>query len=894
LAARGRAPAAQPHRPGLLASKLVAPEPAHGTVLRPRLLDLLSRELQHCPLTLLSGPAGAGKTALAASWLTSRRNGEPVAWLTLDYLDDDPATFWNYVVEALVGVGVDLSEVPPLAVGEPPPPWVVPRVVTGVTAGPRPVVLVIDNADHLTNPSIAAGLDLLVTNAAAGLRLVLCSRADPALPLHRYRLAGTLGEIRADQLAFTAEETAQLLAAAGVPVPTEVARDLQAETQGWAVGLRLAAGPLKQGVPPERLVTSLAHDDGSVAQYLFAEVLQGQPAGVRRVLLRTSVTAELWPDLVDRLCGHRNVRHLLAGLAHANAFVEEAPGAPGGFRIHPLFREMLQGQLDVEQPGEFARLHSLCAAWYAEAGRPQVAIGHAVAAEDWECVTRLLIDNLLVCHLLAHGSDAVLGGVQALPLRLPGARAAVIRTVAAVAAGQEVAATDLAAASQAQEDDGAGPDSRLRLSAVLAVLAASPETDVAPSTFLRRVDAAAALVAGLPDQGGEARHECAAVLADLRARAVLRSDSSLAELLAGLRAASAAAQIAGSRRLRRRAVASLALVEAVAGNLTRALRLAEEAECSAVEDGFEGQLSEPAAATALAWVHLRRYSLLEAREWLGVARARERNSRRVGVEVPPMNAVLQAQQFRLRHEYDQAESVLRPHLSGRRLPRWVADHVVSELVRLAVARGHVQEGLSILRDEGDDDAWSRRLEATVHLVSGAGSDVDVDVDVDDEPSRSPAAAVEGAVVRACQLLEGGNVPAAADELAGALERARPELLRWPFIDVPPQGRRLLRSHPRLQALGAWVNPSSGAQPRSLAHAVPEAVPGPDVVQELSSREMEVLRYLAEMLSTAEIAATMFISVNTVRTHIRSILRKLGVGRRNQAVRRARERGLLLL
>jgi LuxR family maltose regulon positive regulatory protein len=854
---------------------------------RPRLVGLLTRELQHSPLTLLSGPAGSGKTVLAASWWKSQGMGRPVAWLTLDYLDEDPATFWNYVVKALVGAGVPLSDVTELAAGEPPPPWLVPRLASEIGSLPRPVVLIVDNADHITNREIVAGLDVLVTNAGRSLRLVLCSRADPPLPIHRYRLAGTLGEIRTDELAFTAEETRELIAAAGVPVTAEVARDLRAETEGWAVGLRLATGPLKRGVPPERLVTALAHDDGSVAQYLFAEVLEVQPASVRRDLLRTSVTAELWPDLVDRLCGHRNVRRVLAGLAHANAFVEESPGAPGGFRIHPLFREMLQAQLDVEQPGEFARLHSLCAQWYAEVGRPQVAVGHAVAAEDWVCVTRLLIDHLLVCHLLSHGTDAVLGGLRSLPPGLPGVEAAVIRTVAAVAGGQDVAPADLAAATEARDGDGR---LQLRLSAALAHLAAGDHHDVPPVALLARVDAAAALVAELPDQGGESRSDSAAVLSDFRARAVLRTDAPGASLVAAVRAAAAAAQLAGSHRLRCRAVADLALLEAIEGNLTRALQLAEEAESYAAQDGIDDELREPAAATALAWVHLRRFALVEAREWLGRATSRANAAGAMVVDIRPVIAVLQAQQFRLRHEYDLAEEVLRTHLRGPGLPRWIAEQVVSEVVRLAVARGHVEEGLAILRDEGSDEPWSRRLRASADLIAGrAVSDV-----VEDEISDSPAGAVEGGVIRACQLLESGRASAAADQLEAALERARPEVLRWPFIDVPPQGRRLLRTHPRLQVAGAWVNPSSGAQPRSRRGTASEPDTGPDVVQELSAREMEVLRYLAEMLSTAEIAATMFISVNTVRTHIRSILRKLAVSRRNQAVRRARERGLLVL
>ena len=881
-----RAPGASPERHGLalLPSKLAPPDPAHATVPRQRLLGLLTREVQRSPLILLSGPAGSGKTVLAASW--RQGHGRPIGWLTLDEYDDDPSTFWCYLVEALAGAGVDVSEVSGLVAGEPPPGWLIPRLATAITASPRPVVLVLDNADYVTDRTIVAGLDLLIRNAGSRLRLVLAARADPLLPLHRYRLAGTLAEIRTDQLSFTPDETTELLDAMGVPVTAEVAAALCAETQGWAVGLRLAAAPLKQGVPPDRLVTSLAHDDGSVAQYLFAEVLAGQPADVRDVLLRVSVTAELWPDLVDRLCGRKNVRRVLAGLAHANAFVEEFPGTPGGFRIHPLFREMLQAQLGYEHPGELAGLHRTCAAWYAEAGRALEAVGHAVAAEDWGFVTRLLIDDLLVTRLLAHGTDPALRGLRSLPPGLGGPEAAVIRTVAALADGRAPSEADLATAARAQDEGDGLP---LRVSAALACLTAGVTAGADPAAILERADAAAALVAELPDEDGRARRECAAVLTDARAHAALQTDAPTDQLLTGLRSAAVAAQTAGSRRLRSRAVAELALLEALEGHLTRAAQLAGEAEATAAEDGVDDAGRDPASATALAWVHLRRYALVEAREWLGRARARERSAEPGSVGPTPLDAVLRSQQFRLRHEYDQAEQVLRPHLQGRRLPRWVAEQVVTETVRLSVARGHVEEGLAILRDRTDGEPWSRQLRATVGLMAGRPV---TDPLAAADPGASLAQSVESAVIQACELLESAHVPAAAEELALALDLARSELLRWPFIDTPPQARRLLRTHPRLREPAAWLNPSTAAQPRMARNAATATVDRNVVVQDLSEREMEVLRYLAEMLSTAEIAATMFISVNTVRTHIRSILRKLAVSRRNQAVRRARERGLL--
>jgi LuxR family maltose regulon positive regulatory protein len=873
----------------LLAAKLAPPDLGHPTVLRPRLLAQLSRGVQRAPVTLVSGPPGSGKTVLAASWRQVQGGTEPAAWLSLDEYDDDPATFWAYAVGALRAAGVELADLPVPLPGEPLPGWFMPSLAGQIAARSRPVVLILNDAHQVTEASILAGLDLLARHAGSRLRLVLCARADPLLPLHQYRLAGTLFEIRCDQLAFTAHETRGLLAAMGVSVPADVAAALCAEAEGWAVGLRLAAAPLKQGVPPTKLVTSLAHDDGSVAQYLFAEVLKNQPAGVRRLLLRTSVTAELWPDLVDRLSGRSNARRTLASLAHANAFVERSPGAPGGFRIHPLFREMLEAELSYQHPADVPALHRICADWYLAADRPPEAIAHAIAARDWTFVVRLALDHLLVERLLTHGSDVALRGLDALPPGLPGAEAAVVRAAVGLAAGRAPAGADLATTATVARDGAARPPARA--AAALVCVAAGATSGDPPQQWAVPPDVATALLAELPEGQRREQREGLAFVATTQALGALRGDAPAEELRTGLRTAAAVAQSVGAPRLRGRAVAQLAVLEALGGDLVRAAALADEAESLQADEGKSELDRGPASAVARAWIHLEQYALVEAREWLGRARARERH-RPTGPEAvtsAALIAVLQSRLLRLRHEYDAAEQVLARQLGGPRLPRWARERVLLEGVRLALARGRLATGLALLDEQSGSPARGGRLRAVADLLDEGTPQRPLL----DEQADPLADAVESRVVRACQLVAAGQEPVAVGELERALATAQPELLRWPFLDAPPHVRRLLRTHPELQAPAAWLSPSSTVpSPLTGARGVQQPEEEPQLTQELSEREQEVLTHLAEMLSTAEIAATMFISANTVRTHIRSILRKLAVSRRNQAVRRARQLGIL--
>jgi len=347
---------------------------------RSRLTDRLSEGVRRTPVTLLSGRTGAGKTVLAAGWLHAQPTGTASTWLTLGAGDDDPTAFWSRLTVALAATGGGLADlaVPGtdgLATG-----FSVLRLAAQLAELPTPVVVCVDNADVLTDRRIAAGLDLLVRHNEGRLRLVLCTNVDPPLPLAEYRRTGLLTEIRDEELAFTVAETHALLAGLGAPVTPATAAALSVATGGWAVALRLAAGCLLRGASPERLAAAVTGDDGSPVQYLTARLLDDQPAATRRLLLRISVTGELWPELVARLTGGVP-DGFLAGLAHAGAFAEDAPAAPGGYQIHPLLRELLAAQLRLERPYTVTALHWICSAWLAGTGRLPEAVAHAISAD---------------------------------------------------------------------------------------------------------------------------------------------------------------------------------------------------------------------------------------------------------------------------------------------------------------------------------------------------------------------------------------------------------------------------------------------------------------------------------------------------------------------------------
>jgi LuxR family maltose regulon positive regulatory protein len=397
--ARARRPAVPAGHP-ILVAKITAPGVPDWALPRPRISKLIARGARWCPLTVLTGPPGAGKTMALALWAEAEAG--PVAWLSLEEYDDRTGSFWSYVIAALRQSGV-----------------AVPRVVAGrarvgdhafqlhlasaLAAQDPPVRLVLDDFHLLTQPKVLTGLDFVLRHTGPGLRLMVASRADPLLPLHRYRLAGELAEIRAGDLAFTGAEAAQLLAQHGSPLSAASVDCLTRRTEGWAAGIRLAALSMDTSPDPDQFVKELTAEDSALTSYLVEEVLNTQPPEIREVLLATSILDHVSPDAASELAGNDQAGRILAGLAHTNAFVQPAGG--GWYRYHTVFAEVLRLKLAHQSPGRVSELHRRAARWYQRNGILTGAVRHAARAGDWQLAASMIIDGLAISDIIEPGPD---------------------------------------------------------------------------------------------------------------------------------------------------------------------------------------------------------------------------------------------------------------------------------------------------------------------------------------------------------------------------------------------------------------------------------------------------------------------------------------------------------
>jgi LuxR family maltose regulon positive regulatory protein len=794
---------------------------------------------------------------------------------------------WSYVMAALrrAGVAVPHASWSAACVDTMDHEFLV-RLAAALAAAEPPVILVLDDLHLLTDRPALQGLTYLMRNAAPGLRVVVASRIDPLLPLHRFRLTGELTEIRADQLEFSVPEAGLLMAQHDVALPQDALECLTARAEGWAAGLRLAAISMQGHPDPEQFVKEFVAEDSPVVGYLVDEVLNAQPPGIRDLLLRTSILGSFDTGIASELSdGHGE--NDVSDLVRANAFV--LPAGSGWYRYHALFADVLRLKLRHESPDLVPELHRRAAGWYRRNGLLTEAVRHAAAAGDWPLAARIVVGELAVGQLIQPQGNHSLADEFA---RMPAhgwTRPEPLLVAAALAlAEDEPGRSWLAAAESAL---GALPPAEAtpaRLAAAQIRLAASRRTGDLGSMTAAAAEAQT-MLAALPT-GLVARCPWigAQVLAG-RGAAELWSGH-LGEAAATFEAAIAAVPAAPGTHERADCRGYLALADALRGRLNRAAGTAGPASA-----GDGERLSapvSPAAHVALAAVHVERNELRQAHA-----------------------------------ELKRAEAALRLHPD--QLTGTVACLVAA---RKALAEGHPDGAVEIVRKarpEGPLPHWlERRLAMLESRACAASGDA---MSALDAAGRADPASLEAAVTQAHAWLAAGDPQAARKSLAGHRERAEtvpdhvrleawlatarisygsgdraegrrslqralrlgePERLRLPFALERTWLRRVLRADPDLAHVYRDLLEPDLVGPAREPARPPGASPAPVMLEPLSSREREVLQHAAEMLDTTEIAAVLFISVNTVKSHLKSIYRKLAVTHRGEAVRRARQLRIL--
>jgi LuxR family transcriptional regulator, maltose regulon positive regulatory protein len=874
----------------ILASKITAPSVPDWAVKRGRITKLVAEGTRWGPLTVVTGPPGAGKTMALALWAAAEAG--TVAWVGLDEFDNRPGAFWSYVLAALrrsgVAVPQALRAVPPGA-GE---DGFLLRLTAALAVQDPPAVLVLDDLHVLTEPAVLKGLEFVLRHVGAGLRLVVASRMDPPLALHRYRLAGQLTEIRAGDLAFTLDEADVLLAQHGGRLTADSVESLTQRTEGWAAGLRLAALSLGTHPDPGQFVKELIAEDSALICYLVDEVLNVQPPEVREVLLSTSILEHVSADAAVDLTGDERAAGILMALVRTNAFVQ-AIGS-GWYRYHSLFAEMLRLKLRHTYPDRVVVLHQRAARWYERNGLLADAVRHASRAGDWQLAAGMVIDQLAIGQIIEpRDGQSLAGEFAGMPpgQAWTGPAPYLVSAAIALAAGRhESCAASLDATDGQLERCPAEQETAGRLAAAVIRLTACLRTgDLTAATAA--VSRAELMLSRVP-RGKLALHP------DLPRRVM--SGRGAVELWCGHldRAArvletGVAGAATGGEHEQADCAGLLALVEALRGHLGRAAELAGQAALVTGEQPTVGRNLDPAPLVALAWVHLQRNELRAARGWIKQADAA------LGVSPDKLVgavAYLAAASGALAEgRAAVAAQIITRARSGWRVPAWL-DEQFCLAEALACAAADDAKGALAAAERASSGASLEAAVTLAHAWAAAGEGGNAQrllAPVLTADSGAPdRVRLQACLVDTRLSYASGDGARGRRSLAFALRLAEREQLRLPFVIERGWLGPVLRREPEL------ADTHRRLLAPALGHAqLPASVRASDqasvlVVEPLTEREREVLVHVASMLNTAEVASEMYISVNTVKTHLRNIYRKLAAAHRNEAVRRARQLKLI--
>ena len=888
----------------LLGTKLRMPTPRRQLVARPRLTDQMPLGATPLPrLVLVSAPAGFGKTTLLSQWLTqwlTVQHVEPrrVAWLSLDAEDSDPRHFLANVLASIQAtapqVGVDAAALLQTD-GVATAPGVMVSLINDLDTLDGPIVLALDDYHVLESQDVHDAVTFLLTHLPASASVAITTRSDPPLPVARLRTRGELLELRAADLRFTQPEAAAFLnEVMGLDLEDTHVGALEGRTEGWAAGLQLAALSLRNRGDAGDFIQEFTGSHRFVLDYLVEEVMNSQSEQARAFLLETSVLGQLTGPLCDALTGRDDGREMLEALERGNLFVVSLDDQRQWYRYHHLFADALRARLAAEQPDRVQALHRAAARWYADDGRPEDAIAHAVAGHDLEHAADL-VEWALPEARRQRRDRTIRGWVRALPDDVVRRRP----VLNVVVAWSRMDAGDV--------DDA---EARLR-DAEVGLEKMPPDARTAGEEFLRLPMTIAMYRAALAQARGDI------VRTSEQARRVLD--------LAGPDDHLARGAGAGFLGLTLWANGELAAAVETFSEALRSLKaggnLADELGGTVVLAGMwlargrpdeSGRLHERALASArerpdvalpvIGDLHVGFADALRERGDLNAAAEHLQTARDVGeASSLPENRhrwyVAMARLRQAQGDLDAAADLLE-QAHALYLPGYFPDvHPIPALrARIDIARGRLDlardwAGKQGVTTAGDlsylaecDHLTLARLLIAEHRVDEARALLERLLAAAESTGRE-GSVVEILMLRALAHQAGGDLDDAMASLARALETAVPAGYARLFLDEGSPMDALLQEAEQRQLATDQV-----PRLRRTSATTPSA--GGELHHVLSQRELEVLRLLATELTGPEIARQLFVSVNTLRTHTKHIFTKLDVSTRAAAVRRATELGLV--
>jgi LuxR family transcriptional regulator, maltose regulon positive regulatory protein len=890
---------------------LIRPDPSAGfgpsLVLRPRLIErldagLLAQSGFPPALTLISAPAGFGKTTLLAEWVTSFP--DRAAWLSLDKGDNEQARFWTYLIAALqtLHAGLGQDALPLLqAPQQPPTRTIVTIVLNDVVALSQGAVLVLDDYHLISDPAIHEGMAFLLENLPPQMHVVISTRADPPLPIHRLRARGQLTELRSGDLRFNAEEAAEFLnAAMGLTLTREDVEVLEARTEGWIVGLQLAALSLQGRADAHEFITAFSGGHHYVLEYLTQEVVRRQPEPVQRFLMQTSILDRLYGPLCDAVTGGDEGEAMLAHLRQSNLFILPLDDEHRWHRYHHLFADLLGNLLRKAWPPESIReLHLRACDWYERNGRTAEAVNHALVAADFQRTARLIEDNSLA--MVSRGELAtLLRWIDALPEDVALSRPwlcihqAWPLTLAGRADAAEPLLRQIEQQVPPQDLDSEGQEILGHVAAMRA-MAAMMRGDMPQAIEL-------AHRAGelLPADNVIPRNTTLYTLASAyQAQGeVERAERIQADVLKLGRAANNAWMVV-------RTLCDLADLQMIQGQLQRAADLCYEALQQAEERGARQLGIGGYALVQLGEIFYKRNDLVAAHD-----HALKGANLMQGWERPyeivrgytTLATILQAQDDAdgARQALEQAEAIRSQHSNYPKLSSLVrscqvrlclAEEGPEEAARLATAMQLGQAGALVFREQEQlvlarvlvaQQRWNEVLPLLVRLAGEA------------EAGNRFGRLIEILALQAMVQQAQGDTGGALAALEKALAMGEPEGQVRIFVEQGAPMAALLQQAAAHSIAPDYVSSLLVAFEAEGIEIVPVPTPPETspLVEPLTPRELEVLHLLGEGCSNRDIAEALVITLNTVKKYTGNIYGKLGVHSRTQAVVRAQELGLL--